>query len=510
MAFRPHIYGAPSGVTKETLQKSSRPAPWANYVASGNLSTQEVYDSKENILARYDAAVAAAGVHDIVTLTAQTDGSTIPAPGEQILTLPVSPHVSDNTAISLYARGIVFRADVFTPEMLGLARLALGVPAAAVNWTWYGAASPLNEETELTFIQDATLTSGSVELPNDAPYLAYPLLLLAPRVSPQPATYGELLSSTQPVMFSAFPATVENAEAIGARLIGEAGVPAVRVVVGGPHLGGTEISAAQMQFTVSPTMAGQLTRLELGIAYSGGALLRTAQSSGVRITLTQGVATLAYPLPAGETTLILTLDNETDFPTTADPAGASVPAGSIGIGISPYLVRYAGAQSIRCTITRAETFVPCYTGTITTTSYVPGEDTELTAEGQLRPTSRVTVSTARSVEKRTVNNQDGWPALKKMAYEAAYNGQTMFPFFLGWESVWDHITEGELALPVEHEEEVVTLSATYTWFSTSASASEAPPDVTPLYPYKRPGSAEPVDGYAEQWYRHTLTYTNQA
>lgn len=510
MSYSPHIYGAASAVTEKTLQLSTRPAAWEHYVASGNVSTQKLYGSEDALRAAYAAAAAAAGDRDIVTLTAQTDGSTAAGTTEQHLGLPVSPHVSDFSSTSLYARGIIFRGDVFTQEMLDDARLTIDVPSTAVAWAWYGATATISPETPLDYIQDATLTNGSVELPGDVPPRTYELLLLVPRVSPHPATYGELLAHTPQLLFGAYSATAAAAEDIGARLIGDVGVPVVRVTVvgAGIQLGGTQIATEKMQFPVRLTGEWQLSKIELGIPYSGGALLRTSEAAGVRIALTQGVASLDYPIPAGDSTLIITLDSSLVFPTTAAPAGADAPADGVALGSSPHLVRYAGAQPIRCTLTRELNYVPNYTGTITITSYVPEEDSALTPEGEPRPTTAVTMTTASSSEQRTINPQDDWSELRKMAWEAARSGQYQFQYFYEWRDVWAYLQEGDLVIPEEKTVSVDILSATYTWYSQSADATEPPPGVTPLYDHKGPGSAEPLTGYADQWYRHTLTYTN--
>lgn len=511
MPFRPHIYGAPSGVSKETLQKSSRPAPWANYVASGNLRTQDVYGSEDYVLSRYESAVAAAGEHDIVTLTAQTDGSTTLIYDEATDEVAVSPVAGDGGTTSQVRGVLLDMSIVFLPPTSN----ALLDGDMTGTWRWYSLPSP-ELTSPLTLISEEVGSADGIFTP-ELPSSGWVLLTKG-----SGSTLGDIMEGSYPSAAMSY--VLPSASGFGTRsLLTTSGLSDFAPVLRSSGIGGNCIAQHELRVVSVPLPADvagqQLLTLAIPLLdHSSACTLTARDAQGAAIattagTLANGVFTTSMPLPASAVELRITL--ATPWVGTvrigfSPSAATSSLLGYLGIGTTSSLYRWADAQSL--TWTYRETLgtpVPCYTGTITTTSYVPGEDTELTPEGQLRPTSRVTVSLARNIETRTVNNQETWSALKKMAYEAAYNGQTMFPYFFEWRSVWDYLGEADLRLPVEQEVTEVVASATYTWYSQSDLPADPPPGVTPRYNVKRQGSVEQVDGYPEIWYRHSLTYANQ-
>lgn len=509
MSFTPHSYGAAAGGTERSLQRTTRPSPWEHYTSSGNLDSQKIYGTKAEVLAAYEAAAAAAGPRDIVTLTAQTDGGSRLGPMTHEERISCAAAVDAGGTSTRDCRALVFRTANFDDFSLANGAILLDVPQTILGWAWYGADGELTDDTPLTHLVDVTLNpSGSLELAK-VESTAYDLIILAPRVSPGPATFGELLAHTPVVNVGSYGAA--NPRAFGAWLAGgTSGVPLYRVIVGGPHLGGTVNYSDTL--VVPCEGGGTLTSLSLGFDYSGGALLRTNEAqAGTTVTFFEGrAAGLSIPLPS-PAKLIITLESTEAFPTTGEHTQA-VPAEDVEVimvGPSEYRSVAALAAAVSITVAVQDALRSTYTGTITTTTYIPEPTAELTAEGTPRPSSVVTMQTTRGFETITENQQDGWTAMQKLAYQAAYSNQDSFVVFGTWHKVSEYLSLSDLALLEDYTHSVLVLTATYTWFSTSPSGDEEPPGVTPLYPYKGTGAVTELTGYDRPWYQHSLTYTNR-
>lgn len=511
MSYSPHIYGAARAVTEKTLQLSTRPAAWEHYVASGNVSTQKLYGSEDALRDAYAAAAAAAGNRDIVTLTAQTDGSAALSTPVRDATLSNNPRVSSISPAMLPTRAIVMDMAMFNADLINFGRLYFTGTVSTSNFRWFCTDVELTDSTDLL---DLGVGQGAEYLPiptHPGGILSrQKYLILAADSASIPTTWGELLLNSPVFQVGCYPATAEAAHAIGAELSGggAVGVPRLFVGTGGGPSSGTDDLINTWSLPLNAPFAGTLTRLDTGWRDATGA----GRVAGQLVTFNAGVATdISIPVSAGASRLVVELPGSgfaTPLGNRPSAADADLQPDVAYAGYENHWIPLAAPNSIVLHLVGEETPVPNYTGTITITSYVPEEDSALTPEGEPRPTTAVTMTTASSSEQRTINPQDDWSELRKMAWEAARSGQYQFQYFYEWRDVWAYLQEGDLVIPEEKTVSVDILSATYTWYSQSADATEPPPGVTPLYDHKGPGSAEPLTGYADQWYRHTLTYTN--
>lgn len=502
MSYHPKVYGDANGVTKTSIQLTSRPGAWENFVASGNLRTQDVYDSEEGIRARYAAAVAAAGEHDIVTLTAQTDGTSAVTYAEHVVESAVSPTIGGFGVKPV--RGVLLDMRVVFLPPTSWVMLDGDMTG---TWHWF-ALSSSDMDSHLSLISTVVAENAGIPIPS-LPDSGWVLLTKG-----SGSTMADIPADAEVQLMCAVPSAVGygTRSLIAGETIVDA--PLVSTTASG---GNTLSSVSHVSVPLPASVAGQrLLSLSIPrLAHSTSCTVIARSAQGINLAsmggeLDDGVLSTSLLLPSAAVELLIVLASPwtpvlLDAPHVGYAAATSPsnpPAGYLAAGTASALYRWADAQSLSWTYRETQgTPVPCYTGTITITTYTRDPNNLVPAQAGIYD-----VDYSTTVE--THNPQENWTDIQRAAWSAVIAGQRLFSYAGRTYNAWATCPANPFSNYPDQERRVG--QCTVTWADKVDNPKEEPPSSTHTgYTHYRGGGQKRLTGYAETWYLHTATYADK-